>query len=221
MTDEPVQATHLIDDIRAQREEIWNALTHGAGALLSLAGGAVLITLSALWGDRWQLAGAIVFSAALVLLYAASTLYHAVPHPIAKGRLKVFDHCAIYVLIAGSYTPFTLVGLRPHGGWWLFAAIWSLAVMGIVFKLYFTGRFKLVSTLIYLAMGWLIVFAIKPLMIAISPATLYWLIAGGLAYTLGTIFYMSKRIPYTHAIWHGFVLLGSSCHFIAVSLQVL
>ena len=210
-----------MNEQRAQREETWNALTHGAGVVLSLAGGAVLITLTALWGDGWQLAGAIVFALALVLLYAASTLYHAVPHPNAKVRLKVFDHCAIYVLIAGSYTPFTLVGLRQHGGWWLFATIWSLALMGIVFKLFFTGRFKLVSTLIYLAMGWLIMFAIKPMMSAVSPATLYWLIAGGLAYTLGTIFYMSKRIPYTHAIWHGFVLLGSSCHFVAVSLQVL
>jgi hemolysin III len=210
-----------MNEHRAQREEVWNALTHGAGVLLSLAGGAVLITLTALWGDSWRLAGAIVFALALVLLYAASTLYHAIPHPGAKSRLKVFDHCAIYILIAGSYTPFTLVGLREHGGWWLFGAIWSLAIMGVVFKLFFTGRFKLVSTLIYLAMGWLIVFAAKPMISALSPATIYWLLAGGLAYTLGTIFYMSKRIPYTHAIWHGFVLLGSACHYVAVSLQVL
>jgi hemolysin III len=206
---------------RALREEVWNALTHGAGAVFSIVGGAVLITLTALSGDGWQLAGAVVFSISLMLLYVASTLYHAVPHPIAKGRLKIFDHCAIYILIAGSYTPFTLVGLRTHGGWWLFGAIWSLAIMGIVFKLFFTGRFKLVSTLIYLAMGWLIIVAIKPMMVALSPAMLMWLIAGGLAYTFGTIFYMSKRIPYTHAIWHGFVLLGSACHFVAVSLQVL
>lgn len=205
----------------ALREEIWNALTHGAGAVFSIVGGAVLITLTALSGTGWQLAGAIVFSVSLMLLYVASTLYHAVPHPIAKGRLKIFDHCAIYVLIAGSYTPFTLVGLRAHGGWWLFAAIWTLAALGIVFKLFFTGRFKLVSTLIYLAMGWLIIVAIKPLMAALTPAMLGWLFAGGASYTLGTVFYMSKRIPYTHAIWHGFVLLGSSCHFVAVSLQVL
>src|SRR5438045_1053603 len=153
---------------RALREEVWNALTHGVGALMSIAGGAVLITLAALWGNGWQLAGAIVFAVALMLVYASSTLYHAVPHPIAKSRLKVFDHCAIYVLIAGSYTPFTLVGLRLHGGWWLFAAIWSLALMGIVFKLFFTGRFKLFSTLIYLAMRCLIIFAIKPMMAAVS-----------------------------------------------------
>jgi hemolysin III len=216
----PTLLDQALDEPHDHREEFWNALTHGFGAALSLAGGAVLITLVALRGDGWRLAGAIVFASALLLLYSASTLYHAVAHPPIKRRLKIFDHCAIYLLIAGSYTPFTLVGLREHGGWWLFAAIWTLAGLGIVFKLFFTGRFKLVSTLIYLAMGWLVVFAIKPLFAALSPATLGWLLAGGLAYTLGTLFYMSRRM-YTHAIWHGFVLLGSVCHFVAVSLQVL
>jgi hemolysin III len=210
-----------MSDADSLQEEIANALTHGLGAVVSLGAGAVLITLTALWGDGWQLAGAIVFSIALLLLYVASTLYHAIVHPVAKARLKVFDHCAIYLLIAGTYTPFTLVGLRGTTGWILFATIWTLAVAGIVFKLFYTGRFKLVSTLIYIAMGWMVVFAIEPLIEAIEPWTLAWLFAGGVAYTVGTLFYLNRRIPYSHAIWHAFVLTGSICHFVAVALQVL
>lgn len=210
----------LVDQARHFREELANALSHGMGAVFSIAGGAVLITLAAVAGSTAQLVGATVFTVALVLLYTASTLYHAIPHPVAKGRLKVFDHCAIYVLIAGTYTPFTLLGLREHGGLWLLLAVWTLAALGIVFKLFYTGRFKLASTLIYLGMGWLSLVMIKPFMAAFSTATLVWLLAGGLAYSLGTVFYMSRRIPYAHAIWHAFVLLGSVCHFVAVALQV-
>ena len=202
------------------REEFWNALTHGAGALLSLIGAAVLITLTAMHGSPLQLTGAVVFGVALVGLYTASTLYHAARDPVAKARLKVLDHCAIYVLIAASYTPFTLLGLRGHGGEGLFAAVWTLAALGVGFKLFFTGRFKGLSTAIYLGMGWLIVLAGKPLFVALSGPTLFWLFAGGAAYSLGTVFYMSRR-SYSHAVWHGFVLAGSACHFIAVSMQVL
>jgi hemolysin III len=202
------------------REEIWNALTHGVGFLLAFAASAVLITLSAVREDGWHLAGAIVFGLSLTLLYLASTLYHAVPHPLAKARLKVLDHCAIFVLIAGTYTPFTLIGLRGHGGRWLFAAVWTLALLGVLFKLAYTGRFKGVSTAIYLGMGWMAVTAARPMLEHIPAATLWWLLAGGLAYSLGTLFYLSRR-RYTHAMWHGFVLLGSSCHFVAVSMQVL
>ncbi len=203
------------------REEIANALSHGLGALVALAAGAVLITLVSLHGDGWQLAGAIVFCATLFLLYLASTLYHAIPHPVAKARLKVFDHCAIFGLIAGTYTPFTLIGLRGAWGWSLFAVVWSLAVAGVVFKLFCTGRFKLVSTLIYIAMGWLILVAIVPMTRALDTWALSWLLAGGVAYTAGTFFYLSRRIRYAHAIWHTFVLGGSTCHFLAVSSQVL
>ncbi|NLB13172.1 MAG: hemolysin III family protein [Gammaproteobacteria bacterium] len=203
------------------REEVANALTHGLGAAAALAAGAVLITLVALHGDGWQLAGTIVFCVALLLLYVASTLYHAIPHPVAKARLKVFDHCAIYVLIAGTYTPFTLIGLRGAWGWSLFAVIWTLAVAGVVFKLFFTGRFKLVSTLIYIAMGWLVLVAIVPMTRALDAWALGWLFAGGLAYTAGTFFYMSRRIPYAHTIWHSFVIGGSTCHFLAVAGHVL
>lgn len=203
------------------RDEIANALTHGLGAVAALVGGSVMITLAAIFGDGWQLAAAIVYGITLLLLYLASTLYHAIPHPVAKARLKVFDHCAIYLLIAGTYTPFTLIGLRGPWGWGLFAAIWSIALAGIVFKLYFTGRFKLLSTLMYIAMGWLVVVAIKPLMSSVDAWTLGWLLAGGLFYTLGTFFYHRESIPYSHAIWHLFVVMGSVCHYVAVMRQVL
>ena len=204
-------------DIRA---EIASALTHGLGATAALAGGAVLITLAAIHGDGWQLAGAIVFGITLLLLYTASTLYHAIQHPIAKGRLKVFDHCAIYLLIAGTYTPFTLIGLRGPWGWGLFAAIWTIALAGVVFKLFHTGRFPRLSTALYVAMGWLVVVAIKPMLASIDAWTLGWLLAGGVFYTLGTYFYHRESIPYAHAIWHLFVIAGSVCHFVAVAAQV-
>ncbi len=204
----------------SMREEFYSALTHGLGATAALAGGAVLITLAALYGDGWQLAGAIVFGASLLLLYLASTLYHAIQHPIAKARLKVFDHCAIYLLIAGTYTPFTLIGLRGPWGWSLFAAIWVLALCGVVFKLFYTGRFKLLSTGIYIAMGWLVIVAIKPLLGALDGWTIGWLFAGGLFYTLGTVFYHRPSLPYSHAIWHLFVVAGSVCHYVAVMAQV-
>lgn len=212
--------SHLIADIR---DEIANALTHGLGAVAALAGGAVLVTLAAIYGDGWQLGAAIVFGVCLLLLYLASTLYHAIQHPIAKGRLKVFDHCAIYLLIAGTYTPFTLIGLRDQGswGWGLFIAIWVLAIAGVAFKLFYTGRFKLLSTIFYIAMGWLVVVAIKPMWNALDGTTLGWLAAGGLFYTLGTFFYHRESIRYSHAIWHLFVLAGSVCHFVAVTRQIL
>ena len=203
------------------REELASALTHGVGAAAALAGGAALVTLAALYGDGWQLSAAIVFGITLLLLYVASTLYHAIQHPVVKGRLKVFDHCAIYLLIAGTYTPFTLIGLRGPLGWWLFGTIWALAVFGVIFKLFYTGRFKLVSTLVYIAMGWLIIVAIKPMLTSLDAWTLGWLLAGGLFYTLGTFFYHRESIRYSHAIWHLFVIGGSVCHFVAVTQQVL
>ena len=203
------------------REEIANVLTHGAGAVASLAGAAVLVTVAALGGDAWKVVGSAVFGTTLVLLYTASTLYHAARSPVARARLKVLDHCAIYLLIAGSYTPFTLIGLRGGWGWSLFGVIWGLAVAGTVFKLFFTGRFPRLSTAVYVAMGWLAVVAIGPMVQRLPAATLAWMVAGGLIYTAGTVFYHSRRIPYAHAIWHLFVLGGSACHFAAVLTQVL
>jgi hemolysin III len=208
-------------DIRARREEIANVLTHGFGLVASLGGGAVVITLAALMGDPWQLVSAIVFCTSLLLLYAASTIYHAVRDEFMKARLKVVDHCAIFVLIAGTYTPFTLVDLRGGWGWSLFGVVWGLAAAGVVFKLFCTGRLKVLSTLMYIGMGWLALVAIQPMLREVSTIALIWLVAGGLTYTIGTIFYHNKRIPYSHAIWHLFVLGGSTCHFIAVLSQVL
>lgn len=217
----PAQAQGQATHVDHPGEELANAWTHGLGATAALAGGAILIALAARQGDGWQLAGAIVFATSLLLLYVASTLYHAVQHPVVKGRLKVFDHCAIYVLIAGTYTPFTLIGLRGTWGWGLFAAIWLLAIGGVVFKLFFTGRFKRLSTLIYIAMGWLVLVAIKPLWAALDAWTLGWLISGGVFYTLGTVFYHRPGLKYSHAIWHLFVIAGSVSHYTAVMAQVL
>ena len=204
----------MIDPPHDPVEERWNALTHGAGFALSLAGGVALVARAS-GHDGWRLAGALVFALSLALLYLASTLYHAVPHPAAKRRLKVLDHCAIYLLIAGTYTPFTLTVLREHGGWWLFGAIWTLAAAGIVFKLFHTGRFKRLSTLVYLGMGWMVLAAAKPFLQQVPVGIIAWLLAGGAAYSLGTLFYMSRR-RHAHAVWHGFVLTGSGCHFVAV-----
>ena len=203
------------------RDELASALTHGLGAVAALAGGAVLITLAAIYGNGWQLGTAIVYSITLLLLYVASTLYHAIPHAGAKARLQVFDHCAIYLLVGGTYAPITLIGLRGPWGWGLFIAIWALAVAGVAFKLFFTGRFKLLSTGIYIAMGWLVVVALKPMLHALDAFTLGWLLAGGLFYTLGTYFYQRDSVRYFHAVWHLFVLAGSVCHFVAVTAQVL
>ncbi|HKP76284.1 MAG TPA: hemolysin III family protein [Longimicrobiaceae bacterium] len=206
--------------MRIARDELANVLTHGAGAAASLAGAVVLVTLAALGGDAWKVAGSAVFGTTLVLLYTASTLYHAARSPVARARLKVLDHCAIYLLIAGSYTPFTLIGLRGGWGWSLFGVIWGLAVAGTVFKLFFTGRFPRLSTTIYLAMGWLVLVAAVPMVQRLPTATLAWLVAGGVTYTVGTVFYHSRRILHAHAIWHLFVLGGSACHFAAVLTQV-
>lgn len=207
--------------LRRHYEEIASALTHGLAAAAALVGGSVLITLAAVRGDAWQLAGAIVFGLCLLLLYLASTLYHAVRRPDAKARMKVLDHCAIYLLIAGTYTPFTLIALRGPWGWGLFAAVWTLALAGVAFKLFFTGRFRLLSTALYVAMGWIVLIALRPLLAAVDGWTFGWLLAGGVLYTLGTVFYHRPSLPYSHAVWHLFVVGGSVCHYIAVAAQVL
>ncbi len=210
-----------VDGARAQREELASALTHALGALAALVAGAALVVLVALRGDGWQLVASVVFAASMVLLYVASTLYHAARGEQVRRRLKILDHCAIYLLIAGTYTPFTVVSLQGRVGWTLFAAIWTLAAAGIVFKLFFTGRFKLLSTGIYVAMGWLVLLAIKPVMAALDAWTFGWLVAGGVAYTAGTFFYHRMSIPYSHAIWHLFCIAGTAAHFVAVAAQVL
>ena len=209
-----------MDESEDPRWELANAITHGAGAIASLAGGIVLITAAAMYGDAWKVVSSAVFATTLVLLYTASALYHAARSPRVRARLQVFDHCAIYLLIAGTYTPFTLLGLRGGWGWSLFGVAWGLAVAGVVFKLFFTGRFPRVSTAIYLGMGWMVIVAAVPMLDALSPTTIAWLVAGGLAYTGGTAFYHNRR-PYAHAVWHLFVLAGSVCHYVAVATHVL
>ena len=202
------------------RAEFYNAVTHGLGAFLSVVGGIVLTTLAVLYGNGWQITSAVIFSLSLIGLYGASTLYHSTHDPVAKKRYKILDHCMIYVLIAGSYTPFTLIALRDDGGWWLFGISWSIALAGIIFKLFFTGRFEVLSTLMYLAMGWMVMFAIGPMMRNVGTAELVWLGIGGLFYSFGTIFYLMDRIKHNHAIWHAFVLAGSASHFAAITLLV-
>lgn len=211
---------HLPHPPHFSREELWNALTHGIGVAAALVGGGVLVTMAVLFGSTAQIVGAAVYVGTLVLLFTASTLFHAIPHANAKRKLQIFDHCAIFLLIAGTYTPFMLVGLRGAWGWSLLSVVWALAVAGVVFKLFYTGRFERTSTAIYIAMGWLVIIAVVPLCRALPLTTLVLLFVGGLFYTLGTLFYLSKRIPYAHAIWHGFVLVGSVCHFIAVYTHV-
>lgn len=207
--------------IGLHRDEIANVVTHGIGVIFSIGGGATLIALAAGQAGARELISVAIFSASLLLLYTSSTLYHAAIHPETKARLKVLDHCAIFVLIAGTYTPFTIAAIRGAWGWSLFGVIWGMALIGIVFKLFFTGRFKVLSTAIYIAMGWLVIIALVPLVQALSVAGLVWLVAGGVLYTAGTLFYHRESIPHSHAIWHGFVLAGSGCHFVAVAIEML
>jgi hemolysin III len=207
-------------NLRKRLEERANVLTHGIGVIASVAGGTVLIMMAALSDSVTSTVAAAIFTASLVLLYSASTLYHLASSERARRRLQVLDHCAIYVLIAGTYTPFTMGALRGGWGWSLFGVIWALAVAGVVFKLFFTGRFPRISTAIYLAMGWLVLIAIGPLVKTLPPAALVWLVAGGISYTAGTIFFHAARMPFSHAVWHIFVLGGSVCHAVAVALQL-
>ncbi len=196
-------------------EEIANSVTHGLGLALSVAALSVLVTFAAMWGDAWRVTGCAIFGTSLMLLYGASTLYHAMRAPRLKQLFRALDHSAIFVLIAGTYTPFLLANLRGPWGWSLFGVVGALAIGGIVLKLFFAGRFHLFSTFAYLFMGWLILIAFKPLILTVPLGSLAMLLAGGLAYSVGTVFYLWHR-PYNHAIWHLFVLAGSACHFFAV-----
>lgn len=205
-----------MDPKAVRRAELANTVTHGVGAIASLAGGVVLIVMASVGGTAREIVGVSVFATSLLALYTASTLYHAARNPVTKARLKILDHSAIYLLIAGTYTPFMIAGLRGGWGWSLLGVIWGLAVVGTALKLVLTGRFRLLSTLVYVAMGWLVLIAIGPLLRALEPVTLAWLVAGGVAYTAGTPFYHTARLRYGHAVWHGFVIVGSVCHAIAV-----
>jgi hemolysin III len=200
-------------------EEIAHAVTHGIGLALSLGALAALVLQAAVHGDAWHVASSILFGTTLVLLYAASTLYHALTHRGAKRVFQRLDHAAIYLLIAGSYTPFTLVSLRGGLGFTLLAFVWGLAILGIVIES--VGRTARPRLALHLCMGWSVLFAAEPLVRTLEPAGLALLAAGGLAYTAGVPFYAWKRLPYNHAIWHVFVLVGSACHFACVLRYVI
>lgn len=212
---------HTPERERITGEELANSLTHGVGLALSVAGLVVLVVLAAMRGTAWHIVGCSVYGATLVLLYGASTLYHSVRSPRVKRVCKVIDHSAIYLLIAGTYTPFTLVNLRGPWGWTLFGIVWGLALAGILFKVWFVDHFIVASTTVYLLMGWLAVIAVKPLFALVPAGGIALIFAGGLAYTIGVGFFAWRRLPYHHAVWHVFVLAGSIFHYVAVLLYVL
>jgi hemolysin III len=206
---------------RSDREENLNALTHAVGAALSIAGLSVLVAHAASEGDPWRVVSFSIYGATLVTLYLASTLYHTFRRPRLKHYLRLADHSAIFLLIAGTYTPFTLVNMRGPWGWTLFGIIWGLAIAGVTMKLLFGPRFMAVSVSLYIAMGWIVVIAIKPTLESIPAAGILWMVMGGVAYTSGVVFFAWKTLPYSHAIWHLFVMAGSMCHFIAVLFHAL
>jgi hemolysin III len=197
-------------------EEIAHSITHGVGAALAVAGLVLLVLRADASGDPWRMVSFSVFGATLVLLYTVSCLYHAMIPRRAKRVFRSLDHAAIYLLIAGTYTPFLLVGLRGGWGWSMFGVIWGLAIIGVVFKSKYAGQYRRASTLLYIGMGWLAVITFKPMLATVSAGGLIWLLAGGIAYTGGSVFYLWKKLPYHHAIWHLFVMAGSACHWIAI-----
>jgi len=204
-----------------RNEEIANSITHGLGALLSIAGLVLLVVFAALRGNAWSVVSVSIFGASLVILYTISTLYHGFPWPRVKNLFRKLDHAAIYFLIAGSYTPFVLVNLRGPWGWTLFGMAWGLAILGVLFEVLLKRPPKFLSLGFYLGLSWLIVIAIKPLFKAVPVDALIFLGLGGIAYTVGTVFYAWKRLPYHHAIWHLFVIAGSMMHYFSVYFGVI
>lgn len=200
-------------------EEKLNIISHAVGFVLSIVGFVFLISI--LQGNILHIVSSIIFGASLIVLFAASTIYHSSKKPELRKRLRILDHSSIYVLIAGTYTPFALITLHGTVGWTIFIITWSLALIGIIFKIFFTGKFKIISTTMYVIMGWIIIFAIKPLMNNLSSEGLFWLFSGGVFYTVGAIIYAIKGIKFNHSIFHVFVLFAAFCHFIAVYFYVL
>ncbi len=216
MTDPKPDRSHLCD---SHREEVASLLTHGAGVVFSLTALVFMLMLS--WGDSLKTISAAVFGLSLILLYSSSTLYHFSTSPSWKARFQALDHACIYLLIAGSYTPFTLITLKGPWGWTLFGAVWTMAAGGVLMKTLWKGKKDhWISTSLYLLMGWLILFAFGPLLRAMPVSGVWWLAGGGLAYSLGVVFFAWRRLPYNHAIWHLFVLGGSACHVLAACRYV-
>ncbi|MGN1059309.1 MAG: hemolysin III family protein [Clostridia bacterium] len=206
----------------ALKEEIVNSITHGLGAVLGVAGTAVAIVWAALYGDAYSVVAASIYGAMLIILYTMSTLYHAFTNETVKKVFRIFDHCSIFLLIAGTYTPFTLVTLRGPFGWTLFGIIWGFTALGIVLNAISIEKFKRFSLVCYIVMGWLIILAAGPMTKALGfmPAMLL-LILGGVSYSIGVIFYVMKKVPYMHGVWHLFVLAGSILHYFAILFYVL
>ena len=208
--------TETDERLETPAEHIANAITHGVGFGLSIACLVLLAVFASLRRGVWEIVSCSVYGATLVILYLASTLYHSIHMPQARKVFNIIDHAAIYLLIAGTYTPYLLVPLRGALGWSLFGFVWSIAVVGIIFQALFISRFKFLSTLSYVAMGWMLVATIVPLLEALPMMAIVWLAIGGLCYTLGIVFYAWQRLKFAHAIWHLFVLAGSICHFFGI-----
>ena len=202
-------------------EEKTNIISHVIGLVLSVIALLLMLFRASTSGSILHIISAGIFGASLIALYSASTFYHSAKDPKRRVRLRVNDHATIYILIAGTYTPFTLITLHGWVGWTIFGVSWGMAASGVILKLFFTGRFNALSTLMYVFMGWIIMFAIKPLVNSLSSEGLFWLVAGGVAYTVGAVIYSIKKIHFNHAIFHLFVLLGSFCHFVSVYFYVL
>lgn len=201
-------------------EELFNSITHGVGAILSIVALVVLVSFASISGDVWRIVSFSIYGFTLFFLYLSSTLYHSVFHEKTKRVLRVFDHSSIYLLIAGSYTPITLISMRGIWGWLLFSLVWSLAIAGIILKIIGVQRLKKFSVFLYIFMGWLIVIAIKPMLSMVPQGLFMWLLIGGLLYSLGVIFYVDKKIPFNHGIWHLFVLGGSTAHFLGMLIYL-
>lgn len=199
-----------------KKEEFLNILSHGFGLLLSVIAFPFLLIKAMGFNGFWKPASFLIYGVSMIVLYAASTLYHAAKNPKKRRKLNILDHAAIYVLIAGSYSPFCLVALDSKLGWYMFIFVWMFALAGVILKLFFTGKFDKLSTALYLLMGWQVVIFIKPLMASLSSEGLYFLFAGGVFYSVGAVLYSIKKLPYNHAIFHVFVLLGSLSHFLAI-----
>ena len=211
----------MAQEIHNRRDELANSVTHAAGLLLSIVAVGVLIVFALRSGTAWHIVSCSVYGATMVTLYGVSTLYHSVRRGRVKRTLRILDHISIYLLIAGTYTPFTLVTLGGTWGWTLFAVVWGLALVGVVFKVFHTGRYETISTATYLGMGWLAVVAVNPILERFPIGCVLWIVVGGLLYTVGVRFYLKDHLPYQHAIWHVAVLAGSTCHYFAVLFYVI
>ena len=202
-------------------EEIFSSVTHGVGTLLAIGGTAVMIVLAAIFSDAWSVVGCTIFGASLIILSCMSTLYHAITNPKAKSFFRIMDHNTIFFLIAGTYTPITISVLRGALGWVLFGVVWGAAILGIVLNSIDLEKFRKPSVVCYIAMGWVIIFAIHPLLQVMTSLSLWLLVIGGVFYTVGVIFYAIKKVRYFHSIWHIFTLLGSLCHYFSILFAVI